>query len=91
MEDDVRKIIRTVIQNNKIDPKQESLYLAASGTQHRRDKSQRVDRRKNNAAAANIHAINQKFVQQATQQQQPPAGHCDETAGQQPGHLVQNS
>ena len=43
-EDDVRKIIRTVISNNKIDPRQEQLYLATS-TQQRRDKSQRVDRR----------------------------------------------
>ena len=42
-EDDVRKIIRTVISNNKIDPRQEQIYLASA--QHRRDKSQRVDRR----------------------------------------------
>jgi hypothetical protein len=37
-EDDVRKIIRTIIQNNKIDPKQEQLYLS-SATQriHKRD------------------------------------------------------
>jgi len=42
-EDDVRKIIRSVIQNNKIDPRQEQLYLASA--QHRRDKSQQVTRR----------------------------------------------
>lgn len=44
-EDDVRKIIRTVIVNNKIDPRKEQLYMASSSEQHRRDKSQRVDRR----------------------------------------------
>lgn len=29
-EDDVRKIIRTVIVNNKIDPRKEQLYMASS-------------------------------------------------------------
>jgi len=35
-EDDVRKVIKTIIHNNKIDPKQEQLYLASSHN-HRRD------------------------------------------------------
>lgn len=50
LEEDVRKVIRTIIQNNKIDPKQEQLYLASSSAQHRRDKSQRVDRRTKQSA-----------------------------------------
>ena len=35
-EEDVRKVIRTVVQNNRIDPKQESLYLSVS-SKHKRD------------------------------------------------------
>ena len=42
-EDDVRKVIRTVVCNNRIEPRQEQLYLASSRF-HKRDKSQRVDR-----------------------------------------------
>ena len=40
-EDDVRKVIRTIIHNNKIDPKQENLYLSVS-SKHKRDQSQAV-------------------------------------------------
>ena len=47
-EDDVRKIIRMVIQNNKIDRHQEQLYMA-SASHHRRDKSQQVTRRAKHA------------------------------------------
>jgi len=35
-EDDVRRVIRTVIHNNKIDPKQENIYLSVS-SKHKRD------------------------------------------------------
>ena len=45
-EDDVRKVIRPLIVNNKIDVRQEQLYLASTTTTNqRRDKSQRADRR----------------------------------------------
>ena len=45
-EEDVRKVIRTMIVNNKIDVRQEQLYLASTcGSNQRRDKSQRADRR----------------------------------------------
>ncbi len=46
-EDDVRKVVRTVISNNRIDPRQEQLYLASSRF-HKRDKSQRVGGRGGN-------------------------------------------
>ena len=36
-EDDVRKIIRTIIHNNAINPRQEQLYLASN--KHKRDQS----------------------------------------------------
>lgn len=46
-EDDVRRVIRTIISNNKIDPKQEQIYLSSTINQkHKRDQSQRIDRRK---------------------------------------------
>lgn len=46
-EDDVRRVIRTIISNNKIEPKQEQLYLSSTDNQkHKRDQSQRVDRHK---------------------------------------------
>jgi RNA polymerase II subunit A small phosphatase-like protein len=35
-EEDVRKVIRSIIYNNKIDPKQESIYLSVP-TKHKRD------------------------------------------------------
>ena len=39
-EDDVRKVIRSIIVNNKIDIRQEQLYLAStSNANQRRDKS----------------------------------------------------
>ena len=40
-EEDVRKVIRTLIVNNKIDPRQEQLYLSqqAERRTRRRDKS----------------------------------------------------
>ena len=66
-EEDVRKIIRTVISNNKIDPRQEALYMAAA-SHHRRDKSQRIDRRtktnKLTAAAPQVSGSNARDVQQ---------------------------
>lgn len=58
-EDDVRKVIRTIIVNNKIEPRQEQLYLSSTAAQqansgssrpHRRDKSHRVDKRGNTNA-----------------------------------------
>jgi len=46
-EDDVRRVIKTLVSNNKICPKQEQLYLSSTNNQkHKRDQSQRVDRRK---------------------------------------------
>lgn len=46
-EDDVRRVIKSIISNNKIDPKQEQIYLSSTNNQkHKRDQSQRVDRRK---------------------------------------------
>lgn len=36
-EDDVRKIINSIIKNNKIDPKQESIYLSVQPMKHKRD------------------------------------------------------
>ena len=45
-EEDVRKVIRSIIVNNKIDVRQEQLYLASTqNINHRRDKSMRADRR----------------------------------------------
>jgi hypothetical protein len=51
-EDDVRKVIRTLIVSNKIEPRQEQLYLSSktqasssNARPQRRDKSHRVDRR----------------------------------------------
>ena len=51
-EDDVRKVIRTLIVANKIEPRQEQLYLSSktqasssNARPQRRDKSHRVDRR----------------------------------------------
>lgn len=35
-EDDVRRVIRTIISNNKIDPKQEQIYLSST-IKHKRD------------------------------------------------------
>ena len=35
-EDDVRKVVRTIVQSNRIDPKQESLYLSVA-SKHKRD------------------------------------------------------
>lgn len=37
-EDDVRKVIRALVTNNKIDPKQEQIYLSMP-TKHKRDQS----------------------------------------------------
>jgi len=46
-EDDVRKVIRTIISNNKIDPKHEQIYLSSAIQQkHRRDQSQKVGSRR---------------------------------------------
>jgi len=36
-EDDVRKVIKTIIVNNKVDPKQEQLYMAGASQKHKRD------------------------------------------------------
>ena len=44
LEPDVRKVIKTIIQNNRIEPRQEQLYLASRA--HRRDKSCRIDSRR---------------------------------------------
>ena len=45
-EEDIRKVIRSIIVNNKIDVRQEQLYLASTqNINHRRDKSMRADRR----------------------------------------------
>lgn len=50
-EEDVRKVIRTIISNNKIDPKQEQLYLSSTQPRaHRRDQSQKADSRRPNLA-----------------------------------------
>lgn len=44
-EEDVRKVIRAICCNNKIDPKQESIYLSVP-LKHKRDQSQVVQSRR---------------------------------------------
>ena len=69
-EDDVRKVIRSIIVNNKIDPRQEQIYLASTSTANqRRDKSQRADRR--------TRPSNFTGGQIITQNQITDAGHVD--------------
>ena len=65
-EDDVRKVIRSIIVNNKIDPRQEQLYLAStSNVSHRRDKSQRADRRTRPSNFTGGPIVTQNRIQEA--------------------------